>query len=68
MGKDDKLKALELALIQIEKDFGKEIPIQLSTVVRRVIMNKRISNDAADRVRTLCNQYCPAAFVERSSL
>src|SRR6185312_1693736 len=29
MGKDDKLKALELALTQIEKDFGKEAIMKL---------------------------------------
>ena len=29
MGKDERLKALELALIQIEKDFGKEAIMKL---------------------------------------
>ena len=29
MAKDEKLKALELALIQIEKDFGKEAIMKL---------------------------------------
>jgi hypothetical protein len=58
----------EQVLSDDEHDFGKEIPVQLGSIVRRVVMNKNISNDAADKVKTLCDQYCPTASVERSTL
>jgi hypothetical protein len=51
-----------------EEDFAKEIQIQLSSVIRRVIMNKEISNNAADAVESLCRQDCPTAAIERSNL
>ena len=51
-----------------EEDFAKEIQIQLSSVIRRVVTNKAISESAADTVRSLCRQYCPSVRVEPSTL
>src|SRR5206468_1458722 len=58
----------EQVLRDDEHDFAKEIPIQLRSVVRRVIMNKKISEKAADTVNSLCREYCPTATVESSAL
>jgi len=51
-----------------EEDFGKEIPFRPDLAICRVIMNKRISDEAANTVRSLCRDYCPGAAVELSRL
>lgn len=58
----------EQVFVDDKKDFGKEVRIELRTVIHRVGTNEAISESAADTVRSLCRQYCPAVTVESSTL